>query len=486
MSDKKPEPEVFAIVEHEPGMLTRRSFVKAAIGLSTVGALSTLSDDAQAVQSGSGKCDKGALAHSKAITDLTGHPVSECFVSVGKEGKTKVWSAPLGALMRSFNKCPTIVTFTREGKGLFVPRSFAQGSTMLSLPDGSELATSDSTMVPRFLAVSPEGKRLAAIDDDGNLSFFDATTGQVLRSMHGGEPLNELGHTSDGKLPSPRGLWFSASGDKLLLLDWQKRLWWVNYFDDSPATRALLDFPVSGTYPQLSAGGRLVQQVDDRGIVWLQMEPGQTANRVEAPSEVLRIALSKDGSKVAGILKTGRVAVWNLGGDPAPEIHRPSKKALSLIEFGKDSDSLLLGIDEKKLGFYSISSKRMVGLYTGHKKSITAITSVGKDSLASGDEEGRIIVWDTEKKVSACLMDIESSDDRIKGITVTRRLESGGTVTMTLPCGTDLPSGSVCTCNCVAGNVASNPRKGNRNSSPSKSYRSRGSRSYSYSYYYPN
>ena len=365
MNDKKPEPEVFAIVEHEPGMLTRRSFVKAAIGLSAVGALSTLSADAQAVQSVSGRCDKGVLAHSKAVTPLTGNPVSECFVSVGQERVTKIWNASQRALLRTFKASQKLSTFTLEGKRLFVPQSNTHGSTTLSLPDGSELAVSGSDLAPRCLAMSPDGKMLAAIDEDGSLSFFNAETGMVLRNMHGGEPPNEIGHTSDGKLPSPRGLWFSSNGEMLLLLDVQRRLWWVNYFDDSPARRALLEFPVSTSYPQLSAGNRLVQQADDRGIVWIQIEHGQNVERLEAPSGILKIALSRDGSKVAGILQNGRVAVWKLGEDPTPEIHRPSRKSLSLIEFGKDSDSLLLGVDEKKLGYYNIPSKRMVGLYSG-------------------------------------------------------------------------------------------------------------------------
>lgn len=117
-----------------------------------------------------------------------------------------------------------------------------------------------------------------------------------------------------------------------------------------------------------------------------------------------------------------------------------------------------------------------------------------KDSLltVSGDGSkiavsvGKSILFITlpDLKLVGCPVDLKEMKDNTKGIEVQGvDVVTGKTVNYTLPCGSSIPAGAVCTCNCVAGKggCAVNCRcVGNTCSCNSHKT------SYSYSYWYPN
>jgi WD40 repeat protein len=70
--------------------------------------------------------------------------------------------------------------------------------------------------------------------------------------------------------------------------------------------------------------------------------------------------------------------------------------------------------------------------------------------LASGHLDGSVVLWDTEtgKLTGYCFDESGSWSDGVKY----KAVDSGGrTVVYTLPCGTPIPPGSQCICNCVPG-----------------------------------
>jgi hypothetical protein len=65
-----------------------------------------------------------------------------------------------------------------------------------------------------------------------------------------------------------------------------------------------------------------------------------------------------------------------------------------------------------------------------------------------------IMLWTLpDGEFRGCLGDIGAAPLEVTGITYQRRNEYGQIVTYTLPCGSPIPPGAICTCNCVPGSA---------------------------------
>jgi hypothetical protein len=73
--------------------------------------------------------------------------------------------------------------------------------------------------------------------------------------------------------------------------------------------------------------------------------------------------------------------------------------------------------------------------------------------LACGDYSGVIALWDLEKPgFRTFLFDAAVNSSETKGLSYNVYDQvTGQTITYTLPCGSPIPPGAVCTCNCVPG-----------------------------------
>jgi hypothetical protein len=81
-----------------------------------------------------------------------------------------------------------------------------------------------------------------------------------------------------------------------------------------------------------------------------------------------------------------------------------------------------------------------------------AVTPDGK-LLATGHSDGVIILWDLDQpSFRTFLFDRAANDPDTKGVTynVFDKV-TGQRIVFTLPCGSKIPPGAVCTCNCVPG-----------------------------------
>lgn len=93
----------------------------------------------------------------------------------------------------------------------------------------------------------------------------------------------------------------------------------------------------------------------------------------------------------------------------------------------------------------------------GHTDEVVAL-AVTPDSrkLISGDRSGVIRIWDlTTNAELGLLTDAAASPVDARGTALNVvDIVTGRTITYTLPCGSPIPVGAVCTCNCVPGTLA--------------------------------
>ena len=83
----------------------------------------------------------------------------------------------------------------------------------------------------------------------------------------------------------------------------------------------------------------------------------------------------------------------------------------------------------------------------------TVITPDGS-LLVSGSEDNTIRLWSLpDGKYLRDLMDLKINYNNVKGNSYEGKDVYGRTVTFTQPCGSPIPAGAVCTCNCVPGSI---------------------------------
>lgn len=113
---------------------------------------------------------------------------------------------------------------------------------------------------------------------------------------------------------------------------------------------------------------------------------------------------------------------------------------------------------DKKMYFVTVEDGRVTDRksVSGHRSPVyrLAISPNGRWAV-SGDADGVIVLWDLAKKSAVSLLfDPEATGDNVKGGQYTKTdSRSQRTVTYTVPCGTPIPSGARCVCNCVPGAI---------------------------------
>jgi WD40 repeat protein len=159
----------------------------------------------------------------------------------------------------------------------------------------------------------------------------------------------------------------------------------------------------------LSPDGRLLASGGSDLLLWSAPDGVLLKNLAGHAQPVLAVAISPDGRLLASGSKDKTIKLWSLpGGAPMMDL-------------------------------------------AGHAEAVSSI-SISPDGrlLISASIDGSIKLWSLPdgKPLPVCLMDPTGSDSGAKAITYTLN-----GVTYTIPSGTPIPAGAVCTCNAVSGTV---------------------------------
>jgi hypothetical protein len=133
--------------------------------------------------------------------------------------------------------------------------------------------------------------------------------------------------------------------------------------------------------------------------------------------------------------------------------HTATLQALAITPDGK---LLASAGDDKSIKLWSVPGGELLKTLTGHVKKVNAL-AISPDGklLASGSDDKTIRLWALpDGKELFCLMDLGANYRTAEGITYKSENQFGQAITYTLPCGSPIPPGAVCVCNCVPGSLA--------------------------------
>jgi hypothetical protein len=348
------------------------------------------------------KCGR-ARAHTGRVELLAISMDGSLLVSSGDE-TIKVWLLPYGALLLTLERGEILpienLLISPDNKYLVAGWNL-QLIKVWSLPDGVLRYTLETS--GNATAISPDGSTLAS----GN--------GEKIKlwSLADGKLLNTLG---------PIGVYafdllFSPDGASLIVIDRDEI--------------GVLSYP----------DGALIQKLAGGEKNW-------------------DATINLDGSRLA--VDTGKgngIQIWSL----------PEGILLQTIEVDTDSyskptispdGSLLVvgsGLNNQKIERWSLpEGKRFRSLMHSPEGHTSLATSPDSTLLVSGGSDGTIKLWSLPYgEPISCPIDLAINNTNVEGVSYEVTNDLGGVRTITLPCGSPIPAGAVCTCNCVAGGMCS-------------------------------
>jgi len=247
------------------------------------------------------------------------------------------------------------------------------------------------------VALSPDGKLLAAGNRDGSILLWD-----VEHRRQSGEPLRGDSSASVVSVAfSPDGKTLAAgSADRTIIL-------W-----DVPGHRRrgapLLGHRNYVTSVSFSPDGKTLASadLDRKSILLWDVERQRLSGTLTTDDESVglgwRVVFSPDGSKIASAGNSSNVTVWDLGKRRVISTfeHR-SLISIECVAFSPDGTLLAAGgdaVDEGPIVLWNMASRRAWRL-RGHKDAVKTLAfSPDGKTLASGSADRTIIVWDVESR----------------------------------------------------------------------------------------
>jgi len=364
----------------------------------------------------------GNLAiNSNEITAIAIGPDGKLLASTGWDRLIKLWSLPDGKLISEFMGATGMISslaITPNGKVIvssgegYLSGDIERTVYLWSLPNGKLLSAFNGKTGNGVwkVAITPDGKILATGNGHGTVKLWSLSREKLIATLQGHRDIvTGLAFTPDGKVLA------TAS------------------YDSSPKLWSVPDGKLLAT---LTGGWKSahVLAITPDGKVLLSGGAGDSVNMWSVPDGKLLSTLNGKTSSVS---------------------------ALAITPDGK---ILACGHDDVEL--WSLPDGKLLATLKGHTELVKelAITPDGK-LLISGTKY-RVILWDLPLAlaggncVRGYLFDpkVTANDVKVRIYSVYDSVTQQ-TITYTLPCGSPVPPGATCTCNCVPGTyVPENPK----------------------------
>lgn len=369
-------------------------------------------------------------AHKSGVTALAVNAAGTLLASGDKNGTVKLWQLPEGVLLQTWFGHPAAIShlaFPHAGDAVW---SLAEDGNLKRwhLPDGKEL--SDGKPLPvvrplvRALAV-PEAADWYAAHAASVVEIRKQATGEKLRAVEGfTDEVTALAATADGRL-------LVAGGRAGKLGAWT-------------------DPAVVPPRPRAGARGERGRRTEPPAPT-VKLAPAGSASSVKA------ISITQDGNSVLTAHAGRNLQVWSLPDSGAVRQFEAGPGEPYCLAIRPQQDLFAVGSEKPDVALWPLGGADATPrALAGHMAAVRAVAITPDGSLLiSGSDDKTIRLWSLpDGEFLRVLVDLESNTKSVEGVTYQGTDIYGRTLMFTLPCGSPIPPGAVCVCNCVPGSLA--------------------------------
>jgi WD40 repeat protein len=327
------------------------------------------------------------------------------------------------------------------------------------------------TSAVKGLAFGGGGSLLASASTDKTLKIWDLPPGKLHKTQTGKDPVLCLTMSADGALVLSGDADHSITARRLpeAILDRTLRVW-------APAVTCLASS--AGAIPLWDAGsGKLLRTLtghrrevtdvafspdgallasgseDNTGGVWDVASGKRLHTLRHEGATVGAVAFAADGRRLFTGGADEAIRIWDLPGATAGPVIRAHGARVGTLRLRPDGRRLVSGGWDGAIKLWEPATGRLLQTLSGHTGPVNclAFTPDGR-ILVSGGDDGTIRIWDGESgELITHLYDPATLGKDQEAVQYNWTNQFGWTLTYTLPCGSPVPAGAVCTCNCVPG-----------------------------------